>query len=143
MFTSSQPQQAREPWQWQIDQFVRQYGTELAGLAWALKQEWQNDNTFGIDLRPEPHFVTCSRESLDKLNVQTDNFIQELVGVVANYDPHTEVAGIVIGPGQLKLIYFQPSPTPPECWTQLDTDVDSLMAQLEENLKNLVSLSGS
>ncbi len=136
-FGSSKNEQTQEKWRWQIDNFVDEHETELAALTWSLQQEWNDNNhtVLGIDLKPEPHFVACDKEQLEKLNKSTKGFLREILGLLDGYDPKTEVLNLVIGEGQVKLIHFQPQIPPPECSASLETDIDSLIADLETKLK--------
>jgi len=136
-FGSSKNEQTQEKWRWQIDNFVDEHETELAALTWSLQQEWNDKNhtILGIDLKPEPHFVACNKEQLEKLNQSTKGFLREVLGLLDGYDPEIEVLNLVIGEGQVKLIHFQPQTPPPECSTSLELDIDSLIASLESKLK--------
>ena len=126
---------ARQKWRSQLDLFVTDNESQLAALAWGLKQEWGDSNdVLGIDLQPTPHFVACSPESLKKLNKNTRGQLQEILGIVDGYDPQTEVVIIAIGEGQIKLINFQPEATPPNCFAATDDDLDKLINTLETNL---------
>ena len=136
-FGSSKNEQTQEKWRWQIDNFVDEHETELAALTWELQQEWNDNNQtiLGIDLKPEPHFVACNREQLEKLNQNTKGFLREILGLLDGYDPKIEVLNLVIGEGQVKLIHFQPQTSPPECSVSLQTDIDALISNLEIKLK--------
>jgi hypothetical protein len=124
-----------EKWRWQIDRFVDDNQTELAALAWGLKQEWQDsDDTLGIDLQPQPHFVACSKEAIEQLNRTTKGHLQEILGLIDGYKPELEVLAIAIGNGQIKLIHFQPKITPPDCLAKLQIDIDTLITTLETRL---------
>jgi hypothetical protein len=119
----------------QLDRFVQENQLLLAALAWGLRQEWgESQSVLGIDLNPQPHFICCSQAAIEQLNRQVDNQIQEILGILDSYDPEKEIAMISIGNNQIKLIYFQPDPPPPDCFVQLDADLDSLIQQLEERL---------
>jgi hypothetical protein len=48
---------------------------------------------------------------------------------------------VVIGDGQLKLLYFQPKLTPPTCFEEVAEDIDTLISILEERLSEQVSLN--
>jgi hypothetical protein len=126
---------AKDKWRSQLDSFVRENKQQLAALAWGIKQEWGDiNNTLGIDLKPQPHFVACSREALEELNQNTNQQIQEILGLIDGYKPEKEVLIIAIGEGQLKLIHFQPEPSPPECFAEAGIDLDTLIKILEERL---------
>jgi len=136
-FGSSKNEQTQEKWRWQIDNFVDEHETELAALTWGLQQEWNDNNQtiLGIDLKPEPHFVACNKEQLEKLNQSTKGFLREVLGLLDGYKPEIEVLNLVIGEGQVKLIHFQPQNSPPECSVSLKTDIDTLVSNLETKLK--------
>ena len=137
---NNRPEIARQKWRSQIDSFVIDYESQLAALAWQLRQEWENNNdVLGIDLKPQPHFVACSYKDLEILNKNTRGQLQEILGIVDNYDPETEVVIVAIGEGQVKLINFQPESTPSDCFTATDGDVDRLIATLEEALAQYIS----
>jgi hypothetical protein len=130
------PDDPANQWRYQLDQFVQENQRELAGLMWGLLSEWGKDTqeTLGIDLKPQPHFVCCSREALEKLNRQVNRKIQEMLGIIYRYNPSEEVAIVAIGDGQVKLIYFQPDLSPPECFDRLEVDLDTLIQQLETKM---------
>lgn len=135
----NKPEIAEQKWRSQLDLFVNDYEVQLAALAWGLKQEWGEDgDVLGIDLQPKPHFVACSPESLAKLNKNTKGRLQEILGIVEGYDSETEVVIIGIGQGQIKLINFQPEPTPGECYAATDRDLDRLIASLETILAQYI-----
>jgi hypothetical protein len=139
---SNQPNTGNEKWRSQLDRFVRENEKQLAALAWGLQQEWGDlDNTLGIDLKPKPHFVACSREAIEELNLNTNGQIQEILGLIDGYKPEREVSIVVIGDGQIKLIYFQPKLAPPTCFQEVAEDLDTLISILEERLIEQVSLS--
>ena len=128
----NRPEIAKQKWRSQLDLFVNEYELQLAALAWGLKQEWgESNDVLGIDLKPTPHFVACSIDNLEKLNKNTRGQIQEILGIVDNYDPETEVVIVAVGEGQVKLINFQPKSTPSECLAATDLDLDGLIATLE------------
>lgn len=136
---NNRPEIARQKWRSQLDRFVIDHESPLAALAWALKQEWgESNDVLGIDLRPSPHFVACSPESLEKLNKNTKGQLQEILGIVEGYDPQTEVVIIAIGEGQVKLINFQPEVTPSDCFAATDGDIDKLISSLEATIANYV-----
>lgn len=129
------PDDQADRWRYLLDEFVDENQQEFAALAWGLLQEWgDSKETLGIDLKPKPHFVCCSRESLEKLNRKVNRKIQEILGILDGYNPETEVTAIAIGEGQVKLIHFQSNPSPPECFEQLKIDLDTLIQQLEQRL---------
>ncbi|MGK7897629.1 MAG: hypothetical protein AB4372_29445, partial [Xenococcus sp. (in: cyanobacteria)] len=108
---------------------------KLAALAWGLQQEWGDlDHILGIDLKPQPHFVACNKESLEKLNKNTKGHLQEILGLIDGYQREQEVLILVIGEGQVKLLHFQPKINPPECFIAENQDIDSLITSLESDL---------
>ncbi|PSB06611.1 hypothetical protein C7B62_22345 [Pleurocapsa sp. CCALA 161] len=134
-FGDNRPEIAEQKWRLQLDLFVNNYEQQLAALAWGLQQEWgESNDVLGIDLQPTPHFVACSQDSLEKLNQNTRGIVQEILGIVDNYDPAVEVVIVGIGKGQLKLINFQPKITPAECFIAMNSDIDSLIIDLETAL---------
>ncbi len=134
-FGDNRPEIAEQKWRSQLDLFVNNYEQQLAALAWGLQQEWgESNDVLGIDLQPTPHFVACSQDSLEKLNQNTRGIVQEILGIVDNYDPAVEVVIVGIGKGQLKLINFQPKITPAECFIAMNSDIDSLIIGLETAL---------
>ena len=136
---NNRPEIAKQKWRSQLDRFVMDYESQLAALAWKLKQEWKvSQDVLGIDLKPQPHFVACAYENLETLNKNTKGQLQEILGIVDGYDPETEVVVIAIGDGQIKLINFQPESTPSDCFTKTDGDVDKLIAILENALTNYI-----
>jgi hypothetical protein len=50
------------------------------------------------------------------------------------HKPEKEVAILAIGEGQIKLILFEPKPEPPVCFEEAATDVDTLLAKLEQQM---------
>ena len=136
---NNRPEIAQQKWRSQLDLFVYDYQSSLAALAWALKQEWgENNDVLGIDLKPTPHFVACSMESLEKLNRSTRGQLQEILGIVDGYDIKTEVVVVAIGEGQVKLINFQPESTPADCFAATDGDIDRLINELETALAQYI-----
>ena len=132
-------------WRYQLDEFVEDNKQQLAALAWGLLQEWEDDRsgdrfervrdkTLGIDLKPQPHFVACSREAIEQLNRKVNNQLREILGILDGYKPEKEVVIIAIGEGQIKLINFQPDPSPPECFERLEEDLDTSIESLEKRL---------
>lgn len=125
-------------WKQQFEQFGQDYQKELAAIAWGLRQEWgDTQDTLGIDLYPTPHFVCCSHEAIARLNQQVDQKIQEILGIIENYNPQEEVVILVIGKIHLKLIHFQPDPFPPQCLADHELTLDQLIQILEQKLKSL------
>lgn len=134
---STQPEPDEKSWQYQIDRFVENYQQELAALAWGFYQENPHQNTtLGIDILPTPHFISCSREGLEKLNKSVNNKLQEILGLVDGYKPEQEVLMIGFANNGIKLIYFEPELNPPECFKQLGQSIEILSEQLETQLKS-------
>jgi hypothetical protein len=130
-----------ERWRAKLDRFVEENQPALAAVSWGLHQEWGNDQeTLGIDLKPTPHFVRCSREAIELLNKKVDRKIQEILGILDGYDPQEEVAIIGIGDGQIKLIYFKPEPSPPDCFEQIERDLETLIEHLEQKMAETLRL---
>lgn len=136
-FGSSKNSQTQEKWRWQIDNFVDDHQQELAALTWGLQQEWNDSNNtiLGIDLKPKPHFVACTREQIDKLNQQTKGHLQEILGLIDGYQPDIEILNLVIGEGQVKLIHFQPKNPPADCFIAEENNVERLIELLENKLQ--------
>lgn len=135
MFSSTQPETEDNKWRRQLDRFVKENQQELAALFWGLWLENGNiQGTIGIDLKPAPHFVYCPKVEVEKLNERVENRLQELLGIIDNNQPETEVVMIGIGKGEIKLIQFAPEPPPPACFQKLGKDVDSLLEILEQKM---------
>ncbi|MDM9384364.1 hypothetical protein QUB80_27205 [Chlorogloeopsis sp. ULAP01] len=135
MFGTTQPESPENKWRRQLDQFIKTHQQELAALAWGLWLENSDSKvTIGIDLQPKPHFVYCPQEAVENLNLKVENRLQEILGIVAHYQPEVEVVMIAIAKDQIKLIHFEPQPAPPICFEQVGKDVDSLLEMLEQRL---------
>ena len=135
MFGTTQPESPENKWRRQLDQFIKTHQQELAALAWGLWLENSDSKgTIGIDLQPKPHFVYCPQEAIENLNHKVENRLQEILGIVAHYQPEMEVVMIAIAKDQIKLIHFEPQPAPPVCFEQVGKDVDSLLEMLEQRL---------
>lgn len=134
-FSNNPTNQKQALWCKQLDKFAKANQRELAALAWGLLLEWgDSNNTLGIDLKPHPHFVVCSREAIDKLNENVNHQLQEILGILDHYQATEEVVIIGIGEGEIKLINFQPPLAPPECFAQLEMNLDSLIEVLEQKM---------
>lgn len=119
-------------WRIELDQFTQTYQKELSALAWILTQEWQDKTeTLGIDLKPKPHFVACSRKAIEELNEKVNGNLQEILGILDNYDSQTEIVIIGIGEGQIKLINFKPKMSPQICFNEVNLDLNQLIEKLE------------
>ena len=141
-FSNPKPPSQEHEWQNKIDQFAHNHQDILAALAWGTYQEQQNVkeekeavDILGIDLKPEPHFVHCPRENLEKLNIQVNGLLQEIIGIVNGYKPEEEVVMIAIGEGQIKLVNFAPELPPPDCFDSLGKDTYTLQSDLEKLLR--------
>lgn len=135
MFSGIQPETGDNKWRRLLDKFVKANQQELAALFWGLWLEnGDSQGTIGIDLQPQPHFVYCPKEAVEKLNERVENRLQELLGIIENNKPETEVVMIGIGKGEIKLIQFAPEPSPQVCFEQFGQDVDSLLESLEERM---------
>jgi hypothetical protein len=137
-FGTTPPHDAENSWRYQLDQFVSENQRELAALAWGLRLEWgESQDTLGIDCQPQPHFVACSRESVETLNRKVNNQLREVLGILDGYNPEKEVVILGIGKGQIKLINFQPNPSPPLCFAEIQAEIDVLITQLETRLNQM------
>ncbi len=134
-FGGNQDSKPEDKWRWQLDDFARDHQQQLAALAWGLQQEWgELNNILGIDLKPKPHFVACSREAIEKLNRNTNEQLQEILGLIDGYKPEEEVLILAIGEGQIKLIHFQAKPIPSVCFQEAEENIDALITSLEASL---------
>lgn len=134
-FGGNQDSKAEDKWRWQLDDFARDHQQKLAALTWGLQQEWGDiNNILGIDLQPSPHFVKCSREAIEQLNYNTNQQLQEILGLIDGYKPKEEILIIAISVGQIKLIHFQVEPPPFVCFQEAEGDIDSLIKSLEATL---------
>ncbi len=134
------PNKDKNNWQHQLDKFVKSHHKELAALAWGLNLEkGETDETIGIDLKGTPKFVYCSKAAIETLNRNVDGKIQEILGLIDGYKPELEVLMIAIGDGQIKLIYFQPEISPPNCFEELGQNVDALLKILETGMSESIT----
>ncbi|AKG20285.1 beta-carboxysome assembly chaperone CcmS [Calothrix sp. 336/3] len=135
IFHQNLGESSENKWRYQIDKFVKENQVELSALAWGLWLANGNSlGTIGIDLQPQPHFVYCPGDAIEKLNEKVDNRLQELLGIIDNYQPEKEVVMVAIGQDQIKLIYFEPQISPTDSWEQQGQDLDSLLDLLEAKL---------
>jgi hypothetical protein len=133
------PDTPENQWRFQLDDFVRDHQQELAGVFWGLLREWgDTQDILGIDLKPQPHFVACPKQNIRELNRKVSGYLQEVLGVLDNYQPEVEVALIAIGEGQIKLIYYKPEIPPPDCFTNVVTDLDRSIEVLEKRLAEYI-----
>ncbi|ERT03996.1 hypothetical protein M595_6058 [Lyngbya aestuarii BL J] len=138
---SNKPEPDENSWQYQLDRFVENHQQELAALAWGFYQEQtEHDNTLGIDLLPTPHFISCSRDALEKLNKSVNNKLQEILGLVDGYQPEQEVLMIGFANNGVKLIYFEPELTPCECFQMLGQNISSLSEKLEAKMMSEIQI---
>lgn len=139
MFTNTQSESGDTKWRHQLDTFVKENKQELAALFWGLWLEnGHSQGTIGIDLQPQPHFVYCPQEQIEKLNEKVENQLQEILGVLANNQPELEVVMIGIGKGEIKLIQFAPEPKPEICFQQVGKNVDELLEILERKAEGRI-----
>lgn len=142
MFSSTQPESADNKWRRQLDQFVKANQQELAALSWGLWLEnGDSKGTIGINLEPTPHFVYCPKEAIETLNNSVENKLQEILGIIDAHNPEKEVLMIGIGSDQIKLIQFEPEPTPPVCFEQVGADINTLLERLEQGLNEQMERS--
>ena len=135
MFNNPNLQTSSSKWHKQLDKFIKENQQELAALFWGLWLENGNSQgTIGIDLQPQPHFVYCPQEAVEKLNERVEKRLQELLGIIDNNNPETEVLMIGIGQGEIKLIQFAPESSPRTCFEQVNQDVDTLLDLLEQKM---------
>lgn len=135
MFGKPQPEKAEDKWKHQLARFAKDYQQELAALAWGLHLENQeSQDTLGIDFQPTPHFVYCPKKAIEELNRKADDQLQEILGIVDAHQPEKEVLIIGIGNDQIKLIQFEPQPSPANCFEQVGKNVDALLGELEQHL---------
>ncbi len=138
---TNSPNSGKNNWQHQLNKFVRANQKELAALAWGLHLEkGKTHETIGIDLKGTPKFVYCPKTAIETLNYNVDDKIQEILGLIDGYKPELEVLMIAIGDGQIKLIYFQPEISPPNCFEQVAQDVDTLLQMLETGISEYIQL---
>ncbi|MEB3826685.1 beta-carboxysome assembly chaperone CcmS [Phormidium sp. CCY1219] len=133
---SNQPEKAEDQWRGQLADFAKANQEELAALSWGLWLENQhNDSVIGIDMSPRPHFVYCPKAAIAQLNGKVNNKLAEMIGVVENFNPETEVLLVGIGNGQVKVIEFEIDPPPPVCFERMGHDVQTLIERLENRLQ--------
>lgn len=136
MFGQPQPERAEDRWKGQLARFVKENQQELAALSWGLFLErGESDETLGIDLQPTPHFVFCPKSAVEKLNQNVDNYLQEILGIIDNHQPDKDVLIIGIGNDQIKVIQFEPQPSPSVSFQEVGKDVNTLLDLLEGRLQ--------
>lgn len=124
-------------WRYQLNKFVKANQRELAALAWGFcLANGDSQDALGIDLKPTPHFISCPKADLEKLNQNVDNHIQEILGLIDGYQPDKEVVIIAIGNSQIKLIQFQSEPPPPVCYEEIAADLNTLVQLLEQRMSD-------
>jgi hypothetical protein len=142
MFSINQPETEENKWRGQLDRFVKDNQPELAALFWGLWLENGNSQgTIGINLLPQPHFVYCPQSEIEKLNERVENRLQELLGIIDNNKPETEVVMIGIGKGEIKLIQFAPKSSPETCFYEVGKNIDELLDSLEQRLLAQINIS--
>ncbi|MEG5040972.1 MULTISPECIES: beta-carboxysome assembly chaperone CcmS [unclassified Microcoleus] len=136
LFDSPESKPNENSWSRKLDKFVKANQNELAALAWGLFLERgeESEEILAIDIAETARFVYCKKEAVEELNRQVRSHIQEVVGVLNAHKPEKEVAILAIGEGQIKLILFEPKPEPPVCFEEAATDVDTLLAKLEQQM---------
>jgi hypothetical protein len=135
VFSKPQLDGKENNWRYQLNKFVKANQRELAALSWGFwLAKGGCQDTLAIDLKPTPHFISCPKAELEKLNQNLDNHIQEILGVVDGYDANKEVVIIAIGNSQIKLIQFLSEPSPPTCYQEIAADVDTLVQLLEQRM---------
>jgi hypothetical protein len=140
MFSIPKPETEDNKWRRQLDKFVKNNQPELAALFWGLWLENGNSQgTIGIDFQPTPHFVYCPQSEIENLNDRVENRLQEILGIIDNHKPETEVVMIGIGKGEIKLIQFAPKSSPETCFDEIGKDVDGLLDLLEQRLIEQIS----
>jgi hypothetical protein len=140
MFSIPKQETEDNKWRRQLDKFVKNNQPELAALFWGLWLENGNSQgTIGIDFQPTPHFVYCPQSEIEKLNDRVENRLQEILGIIDNHKPETEVVMIGIGKGEIKLIQFAPKSSPETCFDEIGKDVDGLLDLLEQRLIEQIS----
>ncbi len=135
MFGAPQLDGKENNWRHQLNKFVKANQRELAALSWGF---WlansDRPDTLAIDLKPTPHFISCPKAELEKLNQNVDNHIQEILGVIDGYQADKEVVILAIGNSQIKLIQFLSEPPPPICYAEIAADVGTLVQLLEQRM---------
>jgi hypothetical protein len=138
-FGQPQPNQQEEKWRRQLAEFVKSNQKELAALSWGLHLENpESQDHLGIDLKPNPHFVSCPKEAIETLNQNVDNHLREVIGIVENHNREKEVLIIGIGPDQIKIVQFEIDPAPPICFEEIGKDIDTLVTELEEKMNQQI-----
>lgn len=126
------------PWQEKLAKFVADHKPDLAALAWVVAHnQGETPGLIGVDFEPTPHLVFCSVEAIAALNQKVENQLQEILGLIDGYQPDKEVLLLGIGSRddlKIKLVQFEPDPTPPACYEALTVEPEALWQQLESNL---------
>lgn len=134
-FGRLQDQRDANDWRSRLDRFADRHRQELAALAWGLALETREPpETLGIDVKPTPHFIACPRPQIEALNANTGGLLQEILGLIDGHDREREVLILTVGEGQVKLLNFQPDPSPPACFEAIGKDPETLMSELEQHL---------
>ncbi len=145
IFSTPQPESSRNSWKEELDLFVRENKQELAALAWGIYQQQQeagneNPDTLGIDLEPSPHFICCSRESVETLNRKVGDRLREVLGIIDNHQPDKEVLILGVGAGQIQLVQYEADPVPPQCFQNVGETVDRLLDILEARMVEQINI---
>lgn len=134
-FGNPQSETGKEVWKARLDRFARENAKELAALAWAFyRDRGDTEEMLGIDLKPAPHFISFSRDAIERLNRNVRGQLQEILGILDGHKPEEEVLYIAISDGQLKLINFAPESSPPLCFEEINCDLSDLADALEARL---------
>jgi len=134
------PNEEAKQWRLRLNQFVKENEQRLAALTWGLhleQKDQDNHEVLGIDMQPTPHFVSCPREALEKLNQDVNHQIREVLGIIDGYKPEEEIMLLGIGNGQINIINYKSNPSPPECYEQVTEDIDTLLQSLEAQLSQI------
>jgi hypothetical protein len=124
-----------------LDEWVAANQKSLAALAWIFYQERADLEEFlGLELQPQPRFVSCSKAAIETLNQNTDNRLREVLGILDGYQPQEEVLMIGMSRDRVKLIFFTPKPTPPECYEQVSKDFNTLLDELEAQMAEQLAI---
>jgi hypothetical protein len=133
------PEKPEDEWRRILADFAKTNDRDLAALSWGLWQDKQlEENVIGIDMIPTPHFIYCPKSAIAQLNTNVDNRLREVLGILDGFNPEKEVLIFGICDGQIKLINFETEPPPPECFTEVGADINTLLDRLEARLQGKV-----
>jgi 23S rRNA U2552 (ribose-2'-O)-methylase RlmE/FtsJ len=103
-FINPVPNNPENQWRSRLDSFVKEHQIELAALSWGLYQEWgeNGQDILGIDLKPTPHFIRSSRDSVEKLNEKVDLYTSD-IGIEVKIEDmiHQETVEAQLNLGQI------------------------------------------